>query len=97
MFQTTDDLRIRGLRPLIPPAILMEELPVTEAASEVVAGTRQQAERIVSGEDDRLLVVAGPCSIHDPDAALDYGNRLLQSARDLADDLLAFRVPLLRL
>ena len=88
MFQTTDDLRIRGLRPLIPPAILMEELPISEQASEVVAGTRAQAERIVLREDDRLLVICGPCSIHDPDAALDYGNRLLESARELKDDLL---------
>jgi len=88
MHQTTDDLRIQGLRPLIPPAILMEELPLSERASEVVAGTRAQAEKIVLGEDDRLLVICGPCSIHDPEAALDYGNRLLESARELREDLL---------
>ena len=88
MFHTTDDVRIGGLRPLIPPAILMEELPMTERASETVATARRHAERIIAGEDDRLLVIVGPCSIHDPEAALEYGGRLLECAQTLGDDLL---------
>ena len=88
MTETTDDLRIGELRPLIPPAILMEELPISDRASKLVAGTRREAERILAGEDDRLVVVVGPCSIHDPNAALDYGNRLLESSAELAEDLL---------
>jgi 3-deoxy-7-phosphoheptulonate synthase len=87
MFHQTDDLRIAGLRPLIPPAILFEELPITERASTVVSGAREEATRIVKGEDDRLLVVVGPCSIHDPDAALDYARRLLPWREKLAADL----------
>ena len=88
MPHTTDDLRIAELRPLLPPAILMEELPVSDAASAVVANTRREAERILRGEDDRLLVVVGPCSIHNPDAALDYGNRLLEAAAQYRNELL---------
>ena len=87
MFQTTDDLRIANLRPLIPPAILMEELPLSEAASNVVSGTRDQAADIICGRDDRLLVVTGPCSIHDPVAALEYAGHLKEKVDDLADDL----------
>jgi 3-deoxy-7-phosphoheptulonate synthase len=77
VLQHTDDLRIDQLKPLIPPAILMEELPLTEAASNTVVNARRDAESILKGQDDRLVVVVGPCSIHDPDAALEYGGRLL--------------------
>ncbi|MFN2426582.1 MAG: 3-deoxy-7-phosphoheptulonate synthase [Candidatus Binatia bacterium] len=87
MFHQTDDLRIAGLRPLIPPAILFEELPITEKASTVVADAREQATRIVRGTDDRLLVVVGPCSIHDPAAALDYARRLLPLRETFSADL----------
>ena len=76
MFHVTDDLRITGLRPLLPPAILMEELPITEAASTMVSDVRARADAILRGRDDRLLVVVGPCSIHDIDAALEYGELL---------------------
>jgi 3-deoxy-7-phosphoheptulonate synthase len=88
MFEVTDDARIVGYRPLIPPAILTEELPLDEAASHVVAQARQEAGRIITGRDDRLLVVVGPCSIHDPRAALDYADRLKPVADRLRDDLL---------
>ncbi len=88
MFHVTDDLRIEHLRPLIPPAILLEELPITEEASTVVTEARDAATRILRGDDDRLLVVVGPCSIHDPEAARDYARRLRQAAAPLADDLL---------
>lgn len=77
MLQTTDDIRIANLRPLLPPAILMEEAPLTEAASETVASARADAVRILNGEDDRLLVIVGPCSIHDIGAAHEYAGRLL--------------------
>ena len=87
MLHQTDDVRIAGLRPLIPPAILLEELPVDERASTTVAEGREQATRIVTGRDDRLLVVVGPCSIHDTDAALDYARRLLPWREKLAEDL----------
>lgn len=93
MLQLTDDLRIAGLRPLIPPAILMEELPVTERASTTVAEARRQIAEIIAGRDDRLLVVTGPCSIHDPAAALEYAARLKECADALDEDLcLAMRV-----
>jgi 3-deoxy-7-phosphoheptulonate synthase len=88
MFHSTDDLRIAGLRPLLPPAILLEEIPVTTAASETVAFARRAAERILYGQDDRLLAVVGPCSIHDPKAALEYASRLLSARDRLSDDLL---------
>lgn len=84
----TDDLRIAGLNPLISPAVLAYYLPVTDQASELVASTREQAEAIVRGKDDRLLAVVGPCSIHDPEAAMEYGSRLLEQATRLQDDLL---------
>jgi 3-deoxy-7-phosphoheptulonate synthase len=72
----TDDVRIDDIRPLIPPAILMEEIHPGEQAIERVAAARQQISDVVHGRDDRLVVVVGPCSIHDPDAALDYAKRL---------------------
>jgi len=90
MFHLTDDLRIAQLRPLIPPAILMEELPITETASTTVAEGREEATRIIRGEDDRLLVVVGPCSIHDPAAALDYARRLHDVRTRLHEDLVIF-------
>ncbi|MEW6750480.1 MAG: 3-deoxy-7-phosphoheptulonate synthase [Candidatus Latescibacterota bacterium] len=87
MFELTDDLRIAALRPLIPPAILMEELPITEAASRTVAQTRREVEAIIKGEDDRLVAVVGPCSIHDPGAALEYGSLLAGLAEEVRQDL----------
>jgi len=88
MFRLTDDLRIDRLRPLIPPAILMEQYPITEAASTTVAEGREAATRILRGEDARLLVVVGPCSIHDVAAAREYGARLEAEADRLGEDLL---------
>jgi 3-deoxy-7-phosphoheptulonate synthase len=88
MFHRTDDLRIRQLKPLIPPAILLDELPITEPVSTLVARTRQEIADILHGRDDRLLVVAGPCSIHDPEAGLEYARRLATVAVDLRSELL---------
>ena len=87
MFSTTDDLRIDRLRPLIPPAILLEEFPMSNGALTCVNDTRQSVARIVGGQDDRLLVVVGPCSIHDVDAAREYAARLRALAPTLANDL----------
>ncbi len=88
MFQTTDDARIVGYRPLLPPAILMEELPLTEQASNTVSRARHAAEQIIRGQDDRLLIVVGPCSIHDPNAALEYADKLQGIAERLKKDLM---------
>ena len=67
----TRDLRIEFFRPLLSPAILLEELPPTEASSATVGRGRDEVARILRGEDDRLVVVVGPCSVHDPAAGLD--------------------------
>jgi len=72
----TRDLRVTGYRPLVPPAIILEELPLSEAGSRLVAKWREDLTRILSQDDDRLIAIVGPCSIHDPVAALDYGRRL---------------------
>ncbi len=82
-----DDTRIQGLRPLLPPAILMEELAVTEAQADFVAERRAVADRILKGEEDRLLVVCGPCSIHDVSAAMEYASGLKQISSGLEDAL----------
>lgn len=86
MFQT-DDLRIENLRPLLPPAILMEEHPLGEKSSRTVAEGREAVARCLRGEDDRLVVVVGPCSIHDPVAAIEYAKRLEKVAHELERDL----------
>jgi 3-deoxy-7-phosphoheptulonate synthase len=88
MFQVTDDLRIAKLNPLIPPAILMEEYPVSDHASETIAQSRQVVSHCLHGHDDRLVVVVGPCSIHDDAAAREYADRLQALATRLSDDLL---------
>ena len=92
MLYKTDDLRIVNMRPLLPPAILMEELPATEKSSTTVARGREQAADVLHGRDDRLLAVVGPCSIHDPKAGLEYGARLHALADELSRDLLVEHV-----
>jgi len=87
MFYRTDDVRIENLRPLIPPAILMEELPLLEQGSAVVAQARETVSRILRGDDDRLVLIVGPCSIHDPIAALDYAKRLQKEAEQHQGEL----------
>jgi 3-deoxy-7-phosphoheptulonate synthase len=84
----TDDTRIGAVRALISPALLLEELPVPDPTLELVEQARQEIGAILHGRDDRLLVIVGPCSIHDHDQAMDYA-RLLKAARDeLSRDLL---------
>lgn len=83
----TDDLRIASIDPLISPAVLSYQLPMTESAAQLVASARQGAEAILKGTDDRLLVVVGPCSIHDPEAAIEYAKLLKVAAEKYQDDL----------
>jgi len=83
-----DDTRIRAVRPLITPALLQEWLPAPEAAQALVESSRTALARVLRGEDDRLVVVVGPCSIHDHDQALDYARRLQREAERHADELL---------
>ena len=83
----TDDLRITGLNPLISPAVLAYSLPITEQAAELVASARAQADAILRGEDDRLLAIVGPCSIHDPAAAIEYAVKLKEEAKRLEKDV----------
>ncbi len=88
MFQRTDDLRITQVRPLLPPAILLEEIPISDRASNVVANTRQAIADVLEGRDPRLVVVAGPCSIHDPKAALEYAERLARLSEPFGSHLI---------
>ncbi len=84
----TDDLRISGVRALIPPQLLLEELPMDAAALATVTTARQAVHRVLHGADQRLVVVVGPCSIHDRDAAMEYARRLHEAAARHAQDLL---------
>ena len=87
MYKRTDDLRIRDVRPLIPPAILLEEIPISERASNVVADARAAVANVIHGHDPRLVIVVGPCSIHDTNAAMEYGERLRKVANRFSDEL----------
>jgi 3-deoxy-7-phosphoheptulonate synthase len=88
MFQRTDDLRITQVRPLIPPAILLEEIPITERASNIISSTRAAVAGALAGDDPRLVIIAGPCSIHDPKAAMDYAERLCRVSERYAGQLI---------
>src|SRR5215217_4877691 len=88
MFRRTDALRITEVRPLIPPAILLEEIPISETASNVVSDTRAAVASVIGGNDPRLVVIAGPCSIHDTNAALEYAVRLKAFADRYAGHLI---------
>src|ERR687889_824316 len=83
----TRDLRVPNIRPLISPTILREQLPLSGTALRTVSRSREEVIRVLNGEDDRLVVVVGPCSIHDPTAALDYAHRLREVSAELARDL----------
>ncbi len=82
-----NDLRVISAQRLISPATLKERFPVSEEAARVVFTGRTAVENILSGQDDRLLVIVGPCSIHDPAGALDYAARLVELRRELGDQL----------
>jgi 3-deoxy-7-phosphoheptulonate synthase len=82
------DLRIEQVRPLLSPALLREELPLTPDTAELVLRSRAAVANVLTGVDDRLLVVVGPCSVHDPNAAIDYAARLAALAGELDRDLM---------
>jgi 3-deoxy-7-phosphoheptulonate synthase len=82
------DTRIAGYEPLLSPAALLDELPLGEARAQTVERTRTEVRAVLDGADDRLLVVTGPCSVHDPRAALDYAARLVQLRDTYSGDLL---------
>jgi len=87
MIFKTDDVRITGLQEVLPPITLHEEFPMDEKASETVYHARNAIHNILHGQDDRLVVITGPCSVHDPDAAREYAARLKKLIDELADDL----------
>ncbi|HXD42578.1 MAG TPA: 3-deoxy-7-phosphoheptulonate synthase [Ramlibacter sp.] len=83
-----DDTRIRAVRPLITPALLEEWLPAHDIGTELVERSRREISRVLHGQDDRLMVVVGPCSIHDHDEAMEYARRLRATAQALRGELL---------
>jgi 3-deoxy-7-phosphoheptulonate synthase len=83
----TDDLRIRELKELTPPSHLIREFPCSEKIATVTANSRQALHRILHGQDDRMMVVIGPCSIHDTKAAMEYAHRLVEQRERFKDDL----------
>jgi 3-deoxy-7-phosphoheptulonate synthase len=85
--EQTQDLNVSDFIPLVPPGMLCRELPMTEAANRTVVAGRQAIKRILRQEDPRLLVIVGPCSIHDPEAALEYAGRLNALQQELQDRL----------
>lgn len=83
----TDDIRIAQTKELVSPNIIHEQFPITEKAADTTAKARQEIESVMAGNDDRLVVIVGPCSIHDPKSALEYGERLADLKQELANDL----------
>jgi len=83
----TDDLRIEDISDLVPPSVFMRELALTSAQEDFVTRSRQAAEDILKGRNDRVLVVVGPCSIHDPKSALEYAGKLKKAREKHASDL----------
>jgi 3-deoxy-7-phosphoheptulonate synthase len=88
MLRRTDDLRIREIKELTPPSTVIEEFPASEIAGQTTFEAREAIHRVLQGEDERLLAIVGPCSIHDPGAAIEYAHRLKEQKDRLADDLL---------
>jgi 3-deoxy-7-phosphoheptulonate synthase len=88
MTYDTDDIRIRDIKQVIAPEDLHRQFPITETAAETVYHARHEIQRILHGDDDRLLVVVGPCSVHDPVAAMEYAKRLAAVREQLSDRLM---------
>ncbi len=84
----TDDLRIESIKAVTSPSVICEEIAITETAAKTTAETRNAIHNILHGKDKRLIVVAGPCSIHDIDAAKEYADKLKSLIEEYADDLL---------
>ncbi|WGL99224.1 3-deoxy-7-phosphoheptulonate synthase AroG [Arsenophonus sp. aPb] len=87
MTYKNDDIRIKQIKELLPPVALLEKFPATDKAALTVQTARESIHQILTGKDDRLLVVIGPCSIHDPKAAIEYAQRLKRIHDELKDDL----------
>ena len=87
MHETTEDLRIKEIREVVSPHQVHQEFPITEQATYTVSNARKVIHNIIYGNDDRLLVVVGPCSIHDTDAAVEYASRLKVLREELGNDL----------
>src|SRR5512137_116252 len=83
----TSNLKIKSITPIIAPTDLRQVFPMSDAGSEFVSTSREHIKNIIHGKDPRLMVVVGPCSIHDPKAAIDYGERLARLAREVSDQL----------
>ena len=88
MYENTDDVRVRGIEELTPPSEIVRQFTITPMAKSVVAEARHAIHRILHGADDRLVIIIGPCSIHDVKAAKEYGGRLAELKRRLAGELL---------
>ena len=87
MHYQTDNLRISGMEELAPPSDLIEKQPISKASSKLVFESRNKISEILSQNNRRLIVVVGPCSIHDPEAALDYANKLLEEIKEYKNEL----------
>src|SRR5512137_1630676 len=83
----TSNLKIKSITPIIAPTDLRQVFPMSDAGSEFVSTSREHIKNIIHGKDPRLMVVVGPCSIHDPKAAIDYAERLASLAREVSDQL----------
>jgi 3-deoxy-7-phosphoheptulonate synthase len=88
MYHNTDDLRIRSQHPLLTPALVLQDLKPSEAVTETVSAARKAIAQVITGLDDRLVVIVGPCSVHDPKAAMEYAQKLLPYAKKYAHDLI---------
>jgi len=86
--QRTDDLRIKEIKELVPPSHVLREFPISEKTAQLTYDTRQAVHRILHGADDRLLVIIGPCSIHDVKAAKEYAGKLKEAKDRLGEDVL---------
>ncbi len=84
----TDDLRIAATKELVSPAQIHEQFPLSEEAANSTSQAREEIQTIMAGEDDRIVAVVGPCSIHDPKSAIEYATRLAKLKAELADDLM---------
>jgi 3-deoxy-7-phosphoheptulonate synthase len=84
----TNNVHVLDTQPLVSPDALKDDLPITERAAEVVYRAREEVRAVIAGRDPRPLVVVGPCSIHDPKAAIEYAERLMALRRRVSDDLL---------
>src|SRR5258706_13482762 len=83
-----DDVRIREIKELATPARLLREFPCSEKTEELTYNTRQAIHRVLHGSDDRVLVIIGPCSMHDPKAGLEYARKLVEMKKELERDLI---------